>query len=480
MNKVSAEQGKTPGGEITPGEGSIKKWFSEFMDLRDGMDREGAMKSITGGRLMRGSNAWMLVCSIMIASLGLNLNSGAVIIGAMLISPLMNPILGVGLGIGTNDRTLLWQALQNFGVAIAIALITSFIYFFFTPLDTFTDEMRARTEPTILDGLVAVFGGFAGIISVTRADKTNAIPGVAIATALMPPLCVSGYGLVLAIKMGAGLDVFWRSFYLFFLNSFFIAVTAYLIIRILRFPYKRYMNKADARRSQIIIGAISLLMIAPGVFILQEVLNKQRIEQAAAEFTRDYFPASLSTYLLDRQQVLNPKLIFPVVDRMLPEDSLRHYEQIAAGDPYRISNLKIVVDTSFSPTQISQIKGQLAGLEEINARLLTIETESAMQARERMILQQRLESFEMDSARFSRFSRQFLLAFPDVETIRLARAQSYGRVGPDDESRYVSELPLAALRYRLPPRRRSRQENQRTYDYLIGALGVDTIVIVDQ
>ncbi|MEO0629057.1 MAG: DUF389 domain-containing protein, partial [Bacteroidota bacterium] len=269
----------------------FKDWFDDFFDLREGMDREQAIYRIKSSKLMRGSNAWMLVCSIMIASLGLNLNSGAVIIGAMLISPLMSPILGIGLGVGTNDRDTLRASVLHFGIAIMIALITSTLYFFLTPIDQFTDEMDARTAPNLLDGMVALFGGLAGIISVTRADQTNAIPGVAIATALMPPLCVCGYGIAAGEWAIAA-----RSFYLFFLNSFFIATTAYVIIRVLRFPYRRYLDKASARRSRFLILLFSILIIIPGIFILREVLSKTRVKRGVQQFVEQYFPTDCAEY----------------------------------------------------------------------------------------------------------------------------------------------------------------------------------------
>ncbi|MDX1410107.1 MAG: DUF389 domain-containing protein, partial [Saprospiraceae bacterium] len=156
---------------------AVVRFFRELIDLQDGLDREGTIVNIKSNKRMKGANAWLLMCSIMIASLGLDLNSPAVIIGAMLISPLMSPILGIGLGVGINDRSTLLISLQHFGVAIAIALITSYIYFLVTPLGIVTGEILARTKPTILDVLIATFGGFAGIISGSRKDKSNAIPG---------------------------------------------------------------------------------------------------------------------------------------------------------------------------------------------------------------------------------------------------------------------------------------------------------------
>ena len=194
---------------------STKEWFRDLMDLNEGSDREGTIIAIKNNKRMRGSNAWLLMCSIMIASLGLDLNSPAVIIGAMLISPLMSPILGIGLGVGINDRDTLFISARHFLIAIAIALLTSTLYFLITPFGQITDEIRARTAPTVLDGLVAIFGGLAGIISTSRKDKSNAIPGVAIATALMPPLCVTGYGIA-----NAQWDIMANSFYLFFLNRY--------------------------------------------------------------------------------------------------------------------------------------------------------------------------------------------------------------------------------------------------------------------
>jgi uncharacterized hydrophobic protein (TIGR00271 family) len=164
----------------------------------------------------------MLICSIVIASIGLSQNSQAVIIGAMFISPLMSPILGIGLSVGINDMETLKNSLLHFSIAIVIALLTSWIYFELTSFDDFTNEIKSRTAPTFLGILVAIFGGVAGIVSFARKDVSTTLPGVAIATALMPPLCVAGYALANSHwKMAS------KSFYLFFLNSFFVALSTY-------------------------------------------------------------------------------------------------------------------------------------------------------------------------------------------------------------------------------------------------------------
>ncbi len=258
---------------------SIKDFFNDLVDLQEGMDREGTLENIHNNKRMRGSNAWLLMCSIMVASLGLDLNSPAVIIGAMLISPLMSPILGVGLGIGINDKRTLKTSVQHFAIAIAIALTTSFFYFKLTPFGNITHEILSRTEPTLLDGLVAIFGGLAGVISITRKDKSNAVPGVAIATALMPPLCVAGFGLA-----NGKWDFFQNAFYLFFLNSFFIAITTYFIIRILGFPYKKYMNLRERNRGRLYILLFSAIILLPAILILIRTVNNVREDQIIEEF----------------------------------------------------------------------------------------------------------------------------------------------------------------------------------------------------
>ena len=461
--------------EVTPGD-SIREWFKDFMNLREGSDREGAVHSIISGKLMRGSNAWMLVCSIMIASLGLNLNSGAVIIGAMLISPLMNPILGVGLGVGTNDRDLLWQALKNFGIAIIIALVTSVIYFAITPIDIFTDEMQARTEPTILDALVAVFGGLAGIISVTRADKTNAIPGVAIATALMPPLCVAGYGITLAFSdPDLGFSVFWRAFYLFFLNSFFIAVTAYVIIRLLRFPYRKYVNKKESRKSQLIIGAISVLMILPGIYVLTDVLEDQSQEKAARQFTEKYFPSSSSTYLLNRENDDQPLLIYPVKDRLLDRDSIQYYTRILQEKPYELTGARIVTDTSFTASEMAGIQGKLSTMSNHDSRINNLEQRLGQLVLQQQRLTNQVIASRSDTAVTKNLTKKLQLTFTEVDDVHMARL-------PKLDSSSVSAIPLIALKRSWPGRRPTTSQlkstRERLMEFLKVELQVDTVILV--
>ena len=199
----------------------LRKIFHDIVNLRDSTDTKGTIDSIRQGTAIKGYNLWILACGAMLASIGLDLNSVAVIIGAMLISPLMSPILGIGLAFGINDREHLFMALQNFTIAVAASLGVSTLYFALSPFEGAPGpEIMSRTMPTVLDVLIALFGGTAGIVAISRKEKTNAIPGVAIATALMPPICTAGYGLA-----NYEWSIFLGALYLFFINAVFISLS---------------------------------------------------------------------------------------------------------------------------------------------------------------------------------------------------------------------------------------------------------------
>src|SRR5664279_1089280 len=220
----------------------MKRYFQNILNIRENTDFEKTRSAISEGVSLRGYNLWILICSTVLASIGLDTNSTAVIIGAMLISPLMSPILGVGLSLAINDKQLLFRSLGDLFLAVLISLAVSILYFFLSPLGEPTPELQARTFPTLLDVLIALFGGIAGIVSISRHDQTNAIPGVAIATALMPPLCTAGFGLATL-----NWDYFFGAFYLFFINAVFISLATYLIARYLHFPEKEF---TDLKRSR--------------------------------------------------------------------------------------------------------------------------------------------------------------------------------------------------------------------------------------
>ena len=263
----------------------LRRFVRETMDLQWEAHVESTGEIIRKDMIFRGHVVWVLVCSIFIASIGLNTNSPAVIIGAMLISPLMGPILAIGLAIGTNDMRLLRRALKNFWVMVVVALITSTLYFLITPISDLQTEILARTRPTLLDALVAIFGGLAGIIGVSRRKRGNVIPGVAIATALMPPLCTAGYGLATAQW-----SYLFGALYLFMLNSIFIALATFMIIRLLHFPMAKEVDPRRARNVRWAMTIFVLLLLAPSAYMLYSVAEEAVLRRQVNLFIRDTFP----------------------------------------------------------------------------------------------------------------------------------------------------------------------------------------------
>lgn len=250
----------------------VKEFLASVTSIKEEVNVEITVRNIKRGIEFSGASVWILACSIIVASIGLNANSVAVIIGAMLISPLMGPIRGFGLALATNDVKTLITSLVNFGIMVGVSLLASWIYFWLTPLKEVTSELVARTQPHVLDVMVAFFGGLAGIIAAASGDKGSAmtiIPGVAIATALMPPLCTAGYGLA-----NGNWDFFFGAFYLFFLNSVFIGLSTIVTIWVLRFPLVDFVNKKREKRVKWIIFGSLLLIVIPSIIGFVNIINE--------------------------------------------------------------------------------------------------------------------------------------------------------------------------------------------------------------
>lgn len=273
---------------------AFKSFISERFNLhQDKENEQTTINDIKKGVEFKGANLWILIFAIFIASIGLNVNSTAVIIGAMLISPLMGPIIGIGLGAGINDFELIKRALRNLGVAVLASVLTSSLYFLITPLHEAQSELLARTEPTLWDVLIAFFGGLAGIVAGSRKEKSNAIPGVAIATALMPPLCTAGYGLA-----NGNWYYFIGAFYLFFINSVLISVATFLIVRLLKYPKKQFEDAATERRVKSYIAVFVIVTIIPSIYLAYNVVRRTLFEQNARNFVA-------SEFVFEQTQVIN-------------------------------------------------------------------------------------------------------------------------------------------------------------------------------
>ena len=307
---------------------SIKNYIKEFFDLRKSKENEElTLESIRHGVVFKGTNLWVLIFAIFIASLGLNVNSTAVIIGAMLISPLMGPIMGFGLAVGISDFELLKQSFKSYLLTTFISVVTSTLYFSLTPLNEVQSELLARTSPTIYDVLIALFGGLAGIIAVSTKEKGNVIPGAAIATALMPPLCTAGFGLATG-----NIFYFLGAFYLYFINSVFISFATYLGVRFMHFKRKDFVDKQREQMVRRYIIALVLATMCPAFYLTYGIVKTTFYEASANSFIAKEFDFE-HTQVISRKISYDEKeirvvlvgneLTQPELDKV--HNSLKHY-----------------------------------------------------------------------------------------------------------------------------------------------------------
>ena len=261
----------------------LKRTIRYYANIYDHIDTDDAAQRIKNSIWFRGPNAWILAFSIVIASAGLNVNSTAVIIGAMLISPLMGPIIGMGLAIGTNDLDLLKLAAKNVLVMVLISLAASMLFFLLSPLDLINPtELMARTRPTIYDVIIALFGGLAGILENSRKERGTTIAGVAIATALMPPLCTAGYGLSCL-----NMHFFLGAMYLFIINAVFITLATYVMVKYLRFKTVTGISPALAQRRARLMSAIIAIVVIPSLISAIGMIRDNNFERNVEAFVRD-------------------------------------------------------------------------------------------------------------------------------------------------------------------------------------------------
>lgn len=260
-------------------------YLRNLLNLHSGEeDKKKVLEDVFKSISFKGANLWILACAILIASIGLNMNSTAVIIGAMLISPLMGPIVGAGFALATYDFNLLKKSGKNLLIATVVSLIVSSFYFYLSPFKEVQSEILARTSPTIYDVMIAFFGGIVGAISMTRVDKGNPIPGVAIATALMPPLCTAGFGLAtFDLKFFAG------AMYLYTINCFFIGIATFVIIKYLKYQPAVTDNKSFDKKLRYIITCLVFLMIVPSFYLAYNLLQEKKFSQNVERFIKQEF-----------------------------------------------------------------------------------------------------------------------------------------------------------------------------------------------
>ena len=284
---------------------SLKIFLIELLDFRHDTDRDATVAAIKADIPFKGATVWILICSIFVASIGLNANSTAVVIGAMLISPLMGPILGIGLSIAINDIDTLRKSLINLATMLVLSLFTAFLFFYIFPLNQDNSELLGRVKPDIRDVLIAFFGGLALIIARTKKGTiASVVFGVAIATALMPPLCTAGYGL-----SQGNWSYFRGAMHLFAINTIFIAFATFLVLKILRFPMVTYANSKRRKNISRFATIIALAAMLPASWSFYSVLNETRIESDYKMYLESEIEGNNSLWLRSRKMDLVNKSI---------------------------------------------------------------------------------------------------------------------------------------------------------------------------
>jgi uncharacterized hydrophobic protein (TIGR00271 family) len=457
---------------------ATRRFLARTLDIRHEANIPGTIETIHKDMVFAGHNVWVLVCSIFIASIGLNTNSAAVIIGAMLISPLMGPILAVGLSVGVNDLPTLRRAVRHFSVMVIVALVTSTLYFLVTPLSDIQSELLARTRPTLLDAAIAIFGGVAGVVGVSRRDRGNVIPGVAIATALMPPLCTAGFGLA-----NQNWPFFFGALYLFALNCVLIATATVGIVRFLRFPFVEFIDLEARRRVRRRIAVFATLILAPSAWLMVGVVKESLFRRRA----NDFIAQNLAT--IPGVDIVNQRIVYG--------DTLSTIEVFLAGSGLppmlreqlearmALGGLARTTLRLHEPQDVAREVGRLSGELRVGIVQDLYERQAAaLSEREQRIrdLEGVIAGFSEDSIPMEQVAREVAVQYPSVVRLSLGRLVTARQGTSEDGAMPVSPLdtiPTALVEWRAGATRAQRNQDQvRLASWLRIRLGLDTIQII--
>ena len=418
---------------------SIRVYFNILPDLEE---KQEIIEEITRGISFRGANLWILITAIFIASLGLNVNSTAVIIGAMLISPLMGPIIGMGLAVGINDLELLKRAAKNFSVATLISVLTATIYFLISPLGEAQSELLARTSPTLYDVLIAFFGGAAGIIALsTRGGKSgNVLPGVAIATALMPPLCTAGYGIA-----SGNLFFFLGAFYLFFINTVFISLATTIGVRMMKFPPHSFLSTDKAKKARHILTGVIIATTAPALVMTVNIIRTSIFENNVHNFVKGELSQSGTQILSSSADRQEATLHIVAVGREISDSLRKEAEGRLASyglHGFHLTVIQGVQSDSLLANSIQKEQHLYTPASDYQ-KLLELSTENTA-------LSQRLSEYTLYEEYARELRSELVILFPSIRSLSLAPIVEV-QTDTTSSTRYVAILLGLEPGKTLPP-----------------------------
>lgn len=390
---------------------NIGTLFRSSVNLEGHIDTEAAERSIRNNIFFRGPNAWILAIAIIIASVGLNVNSIPVVIGAMLISPLMGPIFGLGLGLGISDVQLVKSSGRNLLVMVAISITASFLYFAITPLSLSNPtELLARTNPTIYDVLIALFGGFAGIFEQCRKEKGTVFAGVAIATALMPPLCTAGFGLA-----GGNFGYFFGAMYLFFINCLFIMLATYISVKYFEFRQTEFSDISTGRKTKRVITMLIILFIVPSIWSAVILINQNRFEENAIAFiehSKSYGKSIIYDYKIDHNDGSTIELSF--VGEPLDDSTKNNIYNTASR--YGINKEQLIINDHTTTDSVNEIELVKDIYDRMDQEIGSREVEIAR-------LRAELKKYESTAIPYTQLSREIASNYPTVQEVHIARGE---------------------------------------------------------
>jgi uncharacterized hydrophobic protein (TIGR00271 family) len=426
---------------------ALWKYIRELVNLTDDTDSDATIANISKGVEFKGDNVWVLFFAIIIASVGLNVNSTAVIIGAMLVSPLMGPIMGIGLSIGIGDNALLKKSLRNIFTMMMIALLASSLYFLLTPLSDAQSELLARTQPTIFDVFIAFFGGCAGILASSRKqEKMTVVSGVAIATALMPPLCTAGYGL------GTGqLVYFFGAFYLFFINAFFIALATYLMVRYLKFPRTKYLDPSKERRVRRSILIFSIIVIVPSVFIALDVVKETSFNSQAIMYVAEMEKSSAfaDAQIVNQSRSYSSKgssITLSLVGKPLEEGQIADLQRRL--DDFGLKNTNLVIKQAGGGTlDVGAQATMLQNFIESKERMI-VEKDSIIDDMQQQLLAEHNRALVSSE----QIAREISVLYPEVKSISLGQSTSVNVKNMKSDT-----VPTINIYWKKPPQKNERK-----------------------
>lgn len=456
---------------------SIKRFLVELLDFRHDTDHAATIEAIKSDIPFKGATAWILIFAVFVASIGLNANSTAVVIGAMLISPLMGPILGVGMSFALNDIDTFKKSAVNLATMIVLSLFASFLFFYLFPLSEDTSELLGRTKPDIRDVLIAFFGGLALMVARTKKGTiASVIFGVAIATALMPPLCTAGYGLA-----EGNLVYFSQAMYLFTINTIFIALATFIVLKLLNFPMHKYANSAKRKRYKTIAAVVGIVVMIPAVFTFITVYKENKINNQIAAFIKNEINSNPSYQLMDEEFDMQTKTL-----------NLNFFNEVNVAEENSLKN-QLVNDPRYA--NLVDVKLKIKGSDTKSFDLITTayqekrdelrESKNIIEGLQNKIkdlegtitslnnrIEQDAQANNQKAIAFSRIAQQAKIRYIDISTIGFANVLS------SKDFIKIDTIPVALITWQpnLSDSIVSIKENELRA-WMQGELGLDTLYI---